>query len=133
MVRDQNQHANHLSKIGSSHAAILPSVFVQDLFTPSIKEEKEVQEIPPAVDWRERFIKYLTSDDVLTDKTETKCLIHRSKHYVLVGGKLMRKSAKEGILQKCITREEGAKLLLEIHSGSCGNHVASRNLVSKAF
>ena len=50
---------------------------------------------------------------------------------MLVDGKLMRKSAKEGILQKCITREEGAKLLLEIHFGSYGNHVASRNLVSK--
>ena len=44
----------------------------------------------------------------------------------------MRKSAKEGILQKCIT-QEGVKLLLEIHSGSYGNHAASRNLVAKAF
>ena len=63
MVRDQNQLANHLSKIGSSSAAIPPGIFVQDLFTPSIKEEKEVQEIPPAeqlvlavpslvIDWR---------------------------------------------------------------------------------
>ena len=45
----------------------------------------------------------------------------------------MRKSTKEGILQKCITQEEGVKLLLEIYSGSCGNHAASRNLVGKAF
>ena len=52
---------------------------------------------------------------------------------MLVDGSLMRKSAKEGILQKCITQEEGAKLLLEIHSGSCGNHAASRTLVDKAF
>ena len=51
---------------------IAPGVFVQDLSMPSIKEEKEVQEIPPAeqlvltvpspaADWREQFIKYLTS------------------------------------------------------------------------
>ena len=52
---------------------------------------------------------------------------------MLVDGNLMRKSAKEGILQKCITQEDGVKLLLEIHSGSCGNHVASRTLVGKAF
>ena len=45
----------------------------------------------------------------------------------------MRKSAKEGILQKCITQEEGVKLLFEILSGSYGNHAASRNLVGKAF
>ena len=144
MVRDQNQLADHLSKIGSSRAMIPPRVFVRDLFTSSIKEEKKVQEIPPveqlvltvpssAIDWREQFVKYLTSADVPADKTETKRLIHRSKYYVLVDGNLMRKRAKEGILHKCITQEEGVKLLLKIHSGSCGNHAASRNLVGKAF
>ena len=116
VVRDQNQLTDHLSKIGSSRATIAPGVFVQDLFTTSIKEEKEVQEIPlaeqlvlavpsPALDWREQFIKYLTSTDVPANKTKTERLIRRSKHYVLVDGNLMRKSAKEGILQKCITQE----------------------------
>ena len=49
VVRDQNQLADHLSKIGSCRAVVLPRVFIQDLFTPSIKEEKEVQEIPHRV------------------------------------------------------------------------------------
>ena len=48
VVRDQNQLADHLSKLGSSRAMIPLGVFVQDLLVPSIKEEKEVQEIPPA-------------------------------------------------------------------------------------
>ena len=52
---------------------------------------------------------------------------------MLVDRNLMRKSAKEGILQKCIIQEEGVKQLLEIHSSSCGNHAALRNLVGKAF
>ena len=114
VVRGQNQLADHLSKIGSSRAVILPGVFVQDLFMSSIKEEKEVQKIPPVeqlvltvpspiADWREQFIKYLSSAEVPIDKTKTECLIHRSKHYVLVDDNLMRKSAKEGIQQKCIT------------------------------
>ena len=144
VVHDQNQLADHLSKLGSSRAAIPPGVFVHDLPAPSIKEDNEVQEVPlaeqlvltapsPATDWREQFIKYLTSAEVPTDKTKTKRLVRWSKLYVLVDGSLMRKSAKEGILQKCITQEEGVKLLLEIHSGSCGNHVASRTLVGKAF
>ena len=42
MVRDQNQLTDHLSKLGSSRAAIPPGVFVQDLLVPSIKEDKEV-------------------------------------------------------------------------------------------
>ena len=123
---------------------ILLGVFIQDLLAPSIKEEKEVQEILPAeqlvltvpssaADWREQFIKYLTSTEVPTDKTETECLIRWSKHHVLVDGNLMRKSVMEGILQKCNTKEEGVKLVLEIHSSSYDNHTASKNLVGKAF
>ncbi|XP_066385299.1 uncharacterized protein [Miscanthus floridulus] len=144
MVCDQNQIIDYLSKLGSSRAMVPPGVFVQDLVAPSIKEEKEIQEVPPteqlvlmvpllAADWREQFIKYLSSIEVPADKIETERLIRRSKHYVLVNGNLMRKSAKEGILQKCITQEDGVKLLLEIHSGSYGNHAALRTLVSKAF
>ena len=86
MVRDQNQLADHLSKLGSSHAMILPGVFIQYLLAPSIKEDKEVQEVPPAeqlvltvplpaANWREQFIKYLSSAEVPADKTETECLI----------------------------------------------------------
>ena len=48
VVRDQNQIADYLSKLGSSRAAILTRVFVQDLLAPSIKDEKEIQEVPPA-------------------------------------------------------------------------------------
>jgi len=87
----------------------------------------------PAVDWKEQFIKYISNAEVPADKNETECLTRRSKYYVLVNGNLMRKSAKEGILQKYITQEDGVKLLLKIHYGSCDNHAASRTLVGKAF
>jgi hypothetical protein len=45
----------------------------------------------------------------------------------------MRKNAKEEVLMKCITQEAGIALLEEIHSGTCGNHAASRTLVGEAF
>ncbi|XP_066322226.1 uncharacterized protein [Miscanthus floridulus] len=114
VVRDQNQLANHLSMLGSSHTVIPPGVFIQDLQAPSIKEDKEVEEVLlaeqlvlavllPVADWREQFIKYLISAEVPADKTKTERLVHQSKLYMLVDDSLMRKSAKEGILQKCIT------------------------------
>jgi hypothetical protein len=46
---------------------------------------------------------------------------------------LYRRSASNGILMKCILRSKGLQLLQEIHGGECGNHVASANLVGKAF
>ena len=93
-------------------------------------------EPPPTThdpDWRVPFIKYLTDDSGYTDRTENERLIHRSKQYLLDDGRLWRKNAKEEILMKCITQEEGEHLLDQIHSGSYGNHAASRTLVGKAF
>ena len=85
------------------------------------------------LDWRVPFIKYLTDGSDYTDRAENERLMWRSKQYLLVDGKLWRKNAKEEILMKCITQEDGEHLLDQIHSGSCVNHVALRTLVSKAF
>ena len=47
VVRDQNQVADQLSKLGSTRVEVLASVFVQDLQTPSIKQEQPVHESSP--------------------------------------------------------------------------------------
>jgi hypothetical protein len=39
VVRDKNQAADDLSKLGSSRAQVPHGMFVQDLVKPSIKEE----------------------------------------------------------------------------------------------
>jgi hypothetical protein len=55
-----------------------------------------------------------------------------AKRYTVVEGDLYRRGAN-GILMRCITREEGCDLLAEIHGGKCGSHSSSCTLVSKAF
>jgi hypothetical protein len=162
VVQDKNQAADELSKLGSSRAQVPHGVFVQDLVKPSIKEEADlvvdqpldqllVTTVPPPSttksfsttlvvplttntdDWRVPFIKFLQDGTGYADRTENEWLMCRSKQYLLVNGVLMRKNAKEEVLMKCITREAGIQMLHEIHSGTCGNHAASRTLVSKAF
>jgi ribonuclease HI len=162
VVRDKNKAADELSKLGSSQAQVPHGVFVQDLVKPSIKEEaNQVVKKPPdqplvatvphpsttessltapavplttnANDWRVPFIKFLQDGTGYADRVENKRLMRRSKQYLLVDGVLMRKNTKEAVLMKCITREADIHLLHEIHSGTCGNHAASRTLVGKAF
>jgi hypothetical protein len=137
-------------------------MFVQDLVKPSINEEADqvdekpldqplVATVPPSSitesfpttpvvppttnieDWRVHFIKFLQDGTRYTDRIENERLMRRSKQYLLVDGVLMRKNVKEEVLMKCITREAGIQLLHKIHSGTCGNHAASRTLVGKAF
>jgi hypothetical protein len=163
VVRDKNQEVDALSKLGSSRAQVPHGVFVQDLFKPSIKQEGDlVVEKPPdeplvamvsspttmalspasvgpsetstkISDWCVPFILYLIDGTGYFDRTENERCICHSKQYLVVEGKLWRKNTKAEVLMKCIEQEDGIKLLAEIHSSTCGNHVASRTMVGKAF
>ena len=83
------------------------------------------------------FINYI-KDKVLPpgikkDDAEAVRIMRHSKNYVLVDNKLYKRSTGSGILMKCVTTEEGKGILQEAHEGTCGNHAASRMLVSKVF
>jgi len=122
VVQDRNQAADALSKIGSSRAQIPQGVFVQDIHTASVgtylvdrqpNEAMLIDDANPTTcshDWRTPFIKYISDGSGFQDKTENECLIRRSKNYILVDGKLMRKNASSEVLLKCISQDDGVKL-----------------------
>jgi hypothetical protein len=47
-------------------------------------------------------------------------------------GKLYKKSIT-GVLQRCVTPQEGQDILRDIHAGVCGHHASSRAIAAKAF
>jgi transposase InsO family protein len=59
-------------------------------------------------------------------------ITYLAKRYTLVEGDLYR-CGVNGVLIRCITREEGCELLTEVHGGECGNHASSHTLIGKAF
>ena len=78
------------------------------------------------------YIDYLLCEALPIDKTEARQLTHHSKSFVLIEGKLYRRS-HTGILQHCIPIERGKKLLSDIHGEVCGHHAAPRTLVRNTF
>jgi hypothetical protein len=38
-----------------------------------------------------------------------------------------------GVLQRCVTPQEGQEILKDIHAGVCGHHASSRAIAAKAF
>ena len=82
--------------------------------------------------WTEPFLAYLLRQELPKDHNEACCVVWRSKAYKVHEGELYKKSTT-GVLQRCISEEEGRQLLAEIHAGLGGHHVAPRALVSKAF
>jgi hypothetical protein len=84
-------------------------------------------------DWRKPFIDFILDQLVSDDKAEREHITRQSANYVVIGTDLYRKAASTSVLTKCILRSEGLQLLAEIHSGECGCHATSTNLVGKAY
>jgi ribonuclease HI len=148
--RNNNVTTDVLSKLGSRRTLVPAGVFVQDLRKPSINLLDPDNPKPPSNDqnsapprdvlmsekeddWCKPFMDFILDKLVPDDKAERERITRRSANYVVIGSDLYRKVVSTGILMKCILRSEGLQLLAEIHSGECGCHAASTNLVSKAY
>jgi hypothetical protein len=68
------------------------------------------------------------------DKTDARRITRWAKTFVIYGDdRELYRCNPMGILQHCITIEEGKNLLEDLHSGACGHHAAPRTLVRNVF
>jgi hypothetical protein len=85
-------------------------------------------------DWRVSYLDHLTRGHLPLDKTKARRIARRAKTFVIFGdNKELYRCSPTGILQRCITNEEGKNLLKDLHSGACGHHAVPRTLVENAF
>ncbi|XP_066323368.1 uncharacterized protein [Miscanthus floridulus] len=103
-------------------------------FDPEVMElhEDPTTEPDPLVDWRTPYLDYLLCEALLMDKLEARWLTHRAKSFVLIEGKLYKRS-HTGILQRYIPIEQGKWLLSDIYGGVYDHHAMHRTLVGNAF
>nr|AAK26119.1 putative gag-pol precursor [Oryza sativa Japonica Group] len=153
--RRDNAVADELSRLASSRAQTPPGAFEERLAQPSARPdplgETDAPERPPRpvgvqasgpegsapssprlIAWITEIQAYLADMTLPEDREGSERVRRISKRYVLVEGTLYR-CAANGVLLKCIPREQGVELLADIHEGECGAHSASRTLVGKAF
>jgi len=85
-------------------------------------------------DWRTPFLDCPIRCELPEDRSEARRIARRAKSYVIYGenNELYRRSLT-GILQRCITIEEGRKLLEDLHLRACGHHAAPRTLEGNTF
>src|SRR5438105_4830486 len=141
VLRNDNNEADDLAKMGSKQTPVPTGVFVQQLHQLTISEEAtepvnkpieaEVFTINP--NWTTPYLNYLLHDELPEDRAEAERIAPRSRRYVVVGGEELYHRGTSDVLMRCISEEDERKLLKEIHSGICGNHAASRTLVGKAY
>jgi ribonuclease HI len=130
ITREENGEADELAKAAATGQPLENSFF--DIITQPSYEKKEVACIQREGDWREPILKYLVSAQLPEKEEEAKRIQLTSKKYKVVEGQLY-KSGVTAPLLKCVTREDGMKMVVEIHEGLCGAHQAPRSVASKVI
>jgi hypothetical protein len=98
--------------------------------TGSTSEPEEVMMVEET--WMQPYLAYMINKTLPKDTVEVRRIIRRSKAFVVLQGKLYKKSIT-GILQRCVTPQEGQDILKDIHAGVCGHHASSKAIAAKAF
>jgi hypothetical protein len=75
---------------------------------------------------------YLENQLPSDDNTKVERIARRSRMYHLIDGVLFHQGAN-GMMMKCISREEGIELLEDVHRGVSGSHSSWRSIIDKAF
>src|SRR5438128_6919547 len=130
VLRNDNNEADELAKMGSKRTPVLTGVFVQQLHQPTISEEAtepvnkpiEVEVFTINPNWTTPYLNYLLRDELPEDRAEAERITRRSRRYVVVRGEELYRRGTSGILMRCISEEDRQKLLRKIHSGICEKH-----------
>ncbi|XP_021305510.1 uncharacterized protein LOC110431129 [Sorghum bicolor] len=148
--------------MASEQATVPPDVFISELYKPSVDykddwgsdqppggssldpevsvahepEAMDIESEPPALDdspdWCYPLLQCLVDSTLPSYQAEAWRVACRAKTFLLLDGEMYKRSPL-GILMRCITRQQGIKLLEDIHLGACGHHAAPRTLVGNAF
>jgi hypothetical protein len=86
----------------------------------------------PEIDWMSLIKTYLDNQPLSDDNVEIERIARKSRMYHLIDGVLYKQGAN-GMMMKCISKDEDVQLLQEIHSGVCGAHSSWRSIVGKIF
>ncbi|XP_014493263.1 uncharacterized protein LOC106755592 [Vigna radiata var. radiata] len=127
--REENARADMLSKLSAGkEKGQLTTVIRQVLTEPSV--ECMALGAPVGDDWRAEIMKMMVDQDqgVSLKPVEAR----RLARYVTIGGDLYRRGFSVPLL-KCVSPDQAAYVLNELHNGICGLHTRARTLRARAL
>ena len=77
------------------------------------------------------LVRYLEGDILPEERNEAKKIKKQAARYCFSQEKLYRRSFS-GPYLRCVTPQEAARILVELHEGDCGSHSSGMSLVLRA-
>jgi hypothetical protein len=131
----KNEEADALSRLGSKRQPPPPGVFLNILTRPSVRPPAPnsvlVTVASDAGDWTKPYMNYLERQTLPMDEVEARMIVRRCKSFTIINHDMYKRSIF-GVFQRCVTIEEGRKILRDLHAGECGHHAGARSIVAKA-
>ncbi|KAG8652153.1 hypothetical protein MANES_06G056433v8 [Manihot esculenta] len=100
--------------------------------TPAFKKTNTVLQVEQSSTWMTPYLRYLEEGKLPEDKDEARKIAARAANYQAIRGTLYRKGKSSPWL-RCVSPEEAAKVMEEIHRGLCGAHEGAGTLANKIF
>jgi hypothetical protein len=126
---------DELAKATARKAVLPPDVFFQVIEDPSVKivePEPRMVNVMQGEVWRTPIMAYLCHHYEPNNNTELTRMQQRAKAYQIIEDELYKTSVT-GPLLRCLSRDEGTKLLTQTHSGVCRGLIGARALTGKVF
>ncbi|XP_050207912.1 uncharacterized protein LOC126657290 [Mercurialis annua] len=130
--REGNTRADALAKAAAAKNPLYLSLYMKEERTNPIIDEEEILPITEMDSWMQPIVAYLNDGTVPEGRAEAAKLVRISAAYSMIEGTLYRTSVTHP-WSKCISVEEGAYVLKEIHEGDCGAHEGAASLSRKAL
>jgi hypothetical protein len=137
-----NHNVDHLAWIASSRAPTPPDIIVVKLSKPSVKPAEPISEAnlmvidgpdqEPVFDWMNSIRMFLSNQPLSDDDAKVERITRKAKMYHLIDEVLYRQGTN-GMMIRCISREEDIQLLQDIHSGIYRLHSSWHFIIVKAF
>jgi hypothetical protein len=74
-----------------------------------------------SINWTVPYIAYLDHQVLPQDEKEARMIQRRCKSFVMINNELYKHNIS-GVFQRCVSSEEGHKILYDIHAGDYGHH-----------
>ncbi|XP_071683475.1 uncharacterized protein [Lolium perenne] len=126
----KNEEADALARLGSNRLPPPPDVFLDILTHSSVRVPLEIDIAEPptpdsmlvsvvsdAGEWTEPYMNYLERQVLPMDETEARMLVRCCKSFTIIKNDLYKRSIS-GVFQRCVTAEEGRRILRDIHAGT---------------
>ncbi|XP_048493008.1 uncharacterized protein LOC125493585 [Beta vulgaris subsp. vulgaris] len=129
--RSENQQEDALSRLASSAEDLSPRPIMWKVLEAH-NINREVTTLDRSPTWMDKIISFSQDGILPEDELEVEKIRRWARWFTYHEGQLYKKSFTHPLL-RCLTPQEGAYVLREIHQGACVSHQGARTITAKAL